>query len=60
LGWHFFSKRENHEKCTNMILEALKENKIKMCAIICVCKHNGLYVQMHFFFLHLHEDDDGH
>ncbi len=43
-----------------MILEALKENKIKMCAIICVCKHNGLYVQMHFFFLHLHEDDDGH
>jgi hypothetical protein len=45
-----------------MILEALKakEKKKNMCANICVCKHNGLYVQMHFCFLHLHENDDGH
>jgi hypothetical protein len=60
-GFASFFQKRNHEKCTNMILEALKaKEKKNMCANICVCKHNGLYVQMHFCFLHLHENDDGH
>jgi 3-methyladenine DNA glycosylase AlkC len=36
LGLHLFSKRENNEKCTNMILEALKAKKEKhVCKYLC-------------------------